>query len=194
MRRSLLRQIGTAFVLSALAIAACSSELEPGVEARNASVQEVAEQVRQAGDGEGDQFIQPGKWVSTVTFEEMTAPGMPPQAVEQMRSMMGEGQRYESCLTEEEAQKPNEEFFAGRNNQCRYERFTMRGGTIDATMRCAQGEISQVMRMEGSYSPGSYQIQMTTSFEGAPEPAAGMRMRMRVEAQRVGQCDGTEAQ
>lgn len=170
---------------AAVPIAACSQE--PGVDARNASVEEVAEQVRQAGDGES--FIRPGKWLSTVTFEEMTAPGMPPEAAEQMRRMMGEGRQYESCLTEEQVQRPSEDFFAQNNEQCRYEHFTMRGGNIDARMRCDQGEVSQVMEMDGSYSPDAYQMRMTTSFEGAPEPAGDMQMRMRVDAERVGECD-----
>jgi hypothetical protein len=191
--RKTLRQVATALILgaAALALSACGSEQEPepGVDARNASVEEVADEVRRAGDGE--RFIRPGKWVSTVTFEEMVAPGMPPQAAEQMRRMMGEGRKYESCLTEAQAQRPSEDFFAGANNQCRYEHFTMRGGRIDARMRCAQGDITQVMEMEGSYSLASYEMRMTTSLEGAPEPASGMRMRMRVQAQRVGECDGT---
>lgn len=175
-------------VAAAALLAGCSQE--PGVDARNASVEEVAEQVRQAGNGEA--FIRPGKWVSTVTFEEMTAPGMPPQVAEQMRQRMGEGRRYESCLTEEQAQRPSEDFFAQNNEQCRYEHFTMKGGNIDAQMRCAQGDFSQVMEMEGSYSPDSYQMRMTTSFDGAPEPAGDMRMRMRVDAERVGECDPAE--
>ena len=180
--------IGT---IAFIALAGCSGEQEGGVEARNASVEDVANQVREAGTEEG--FISPGKWVSTVKFKEMTAPGMPEQAVEQVRQMMGEGRKYESCLTEEEAQKPGEDFFAQNNDQCRYEHFTMRGGKIDAQMRCSQGEATQVMEMEGSYSPDSYEMRLTTRFEDAPEPASGMRLQMRVDAQRVGQCDGTEA-
>ena len=183
MKRALL--VATAL----LPIAACdsSSESEPGVEARNASVAEVADQVREAAGDES--FIRAGKWGSQVTFEEMVAPGMPPEAAEQMRKMLGEGQRVESCLTEEQAQRPSEDFFPGGNNQCRYEHFTMRDGEIDARMRCSQGEIAQIMEMEGSYSPTAYQMRMTTSLEGAPAPASGMRMKMRVEAQRVGECE-----
>lgn len=176
-----------------LGMAACNrgEPQAPGVDARNASVEEVANQVREAGDD--GRFIRAGKWVSTVTFEEMTAPGMPPEAIAQMRRMMGEGRSYESCLTEEEAQRPREDFFAGRNNECRYDHFTMRGGKIDATMRCSQGDIAQVMEMKGTYSLERYEMRMTTSLEGAPEPASGMRMRMRVESERAGECDGTEA-
>lgn len=175
-----------AILVSILApLTACGSE--PDVDARNASVEEVADQVRQASGS--DRFIRPGKWLSTVTFEEMTAPGMPPGAEEQMKSMMGAGQSYESCLTEEQVARPDEDFFAGSNNQCRYDHFTMGGGKIDARMRCGEGDISQVMAMDGTYSPDSYQMRMTTSLEGAPEPASGMTMRMRVDAKRVGECD-----
>lgn len=118
---------------------------------------------------------------------------MPPEAAQQMRQMMGDGRKYESCLSEEEAQQPNERFFAQNNSQCRYQHFTMRDGEIDAQMRCSQGEATQVMEMEGSYSPDSYEMRMTTRFEDAPAPASGMRLQMRVDAQRVGECDGTEA-
>jgi MFS family permease len=64
----------------------------------------------------------------------------------------------------------------------------MGGGTTDARMRCAQGGATQIMAMQGTYSPESYQMVMSTSLEGAPEPAGGMTMRMRVEARRVGEC------
>lgn len=177
------------FGTAALILGAC--EQEPAVEARNASVSEVADQVREAGNG--DEFIQPGRWVSKVSFEEITAPGMPPQVLRQMRAMMGDGRQYESCLTPEEAQRPREDFFARNSDQCRYEHFTMRSGEIEAEMRCSQGDITQVMQMDGSYSPDSYEIAMTTSLEGAPDPAGQMRMQMRVEAQRTGECDGTES-
>jgi hypothetical protein len=173
-------------LLPLIFLAACGPE--PDVDARNASVEEVADQVRNAGNSE--RFISPGRWVSTVTFEEMIAPGMPPQAAEQMKQMMGQGQKFESCLTEEQANRPSEEFFAGNtSNQCRYEHFTMGSGKIDAKMRCDQGQVTLVLAMEGSYSPDAYQMQMTTSFEGAPEPASGMRMRMRIDAKRAGECE-----
>lgn len=179
----------TILLAAAFPLAACSQE--PEVDARNASVEEVAEQVREAG--ESDRFIRAGQWVSTVTIDEVNAPGMPPQATQQMRSMMGEGRQFESCLTEADARRPREDFFAGTNDQCRYEHFTMRAGKIDARMRCAQGDVTQVMEMDGSYSPDSYEMRMATRLEGAPEPASGMTMKMRVEAKRIGECTAEQA-
>ena len=169
-------------------LAACGSQseraAEPDVQATNATVEEVAEQVREAGADE--QFIRPGKWLSQLRFEEMKVPGIPEGAAERMNEMIGGDKTFESCLTEEEASRPSEQFFAGKDNQCRYENFTRGGGRIDATMRCTQEGSAQVMQMEGSYSPDSYALTMTSTVEGA---AAGMRMRMRIDARRVGECE-----
>ncbi len=173
---------------SALALAACGEERD--VEARNASVEEVANQVREASSAED--FIRPGKWLSQVTYEEMTAPGMPAEVTERMQRMMGQEESYESCLTEDEAQRPREDFFAGQSNLCRYDHFSMGGGSIDAQMRCSQGELTQLIEMDGTYSPESYQMRMATRMEGGPEMASRMTMRMRVDAKRVGECDPDE--
>ena len=174
----------------ALPLAACNSE--PEVSARNASVEEVAEKVRDASGGK-DLVIRPGKWQSTVTVEDISMPGMPPEMAKQMQSAIAQNRERSSemCVTEEQARRPREEFFGGASKACRYERFEMSGGKIDATMRCAQDGITQVMEMAGSYSPESYEMRMSTKAEGAQGPAAAMTMRMRVVSRRVGECDST---
>lgn len=183
-----------AFLLIALLpLAACGRDSEPGteggpdVQATNATVEEVAEQVREASEDE--QFIRPGKWVSQVRFDEMSAPGMPAGTADRMNEMLGTGQSFESCLTEEEARRPSERFFAGGDNQCRYENFTMGGGKIDATMRCTQDGSAQTMVMQGSYSPDRYDLRMTSRIEGEQ---GDVRVRMRIDARRVGECDAAE--
>ena len=180
-----------ALLLASLPLAACNSE--PEVSATNASVEEVAKKVRDAGAGTSAGFIRAGKWSSRVTVEEVTAPGMPAELAERMKSSIGSGQSHESCLTEEEVKRPTEDFFAGKNNSCRYDHFNMGDGKIDAKMRCAQGGMNQVMEMAGTYSPDSYRMRMSTATEGGGGPAEGMSMRMRVDARRVGACDGKEA-
>lgn len=183
-------------VCLALPLAACGSGSEPAddadVQATNATVEEVAEQVREASGSE--QFIRPGKWVSTLSIEEMTAPGMPAGAAEQMQGMLGQGESFESCLTGDQASRPNEQFFAGANRQCRYENFTMGDGKIEATMRCGGEGAAQVMEMEGSYSPDSYELQMTSVAPAGPGASDDMRMRMRIEARRVGECEPAAAE
>ena len=187
-----MNQIAAAALLAcALPLAACNSE--PEVSATNASVEEVADKVADAGAGAN--FIRAGKWSSTVTMEEVSAPGMPPELAERMKGATGAaaGKTYESCLTEEEAKAPKEDFFAGKNASCRYDHFNMGGGKIDAKMRCSQGGMSQVMEMAGTYGPERYQMRMATKMEGAGGPVEGMTMKMRVDAKRVGVCDAKKA-
>jgi len=166
----------------ALPLVACGSG--PSVDEKNASVEEVAEKVREAS--RGDQFIRPGKWLSSMTIEEMNMPGMPPEAAEQMQRMLAQSQSSESCLTAEQVKQPKEEFFSGNEN-CRYDHFRMGGGKIDAAMRCQASGSTQLMQMTGNYSPDSYEMRMQSKVEGGP--GEGMTMRMKVEAKRTGECD-----
>jgi hypothetical protein len=175
-------------VASLFPLAACNSE--PDVDARNASVQDVAEQVRDATDEPG--FIRPGKWLSEVTLEDVSAPGMPDQVREQMKGMVANRTSYESCLMPEDVKRPKEDFFAG-SKECRYDHFTMGGGKIDAKMRCTTEGVTQLMELAGNYSPETYQMRMSTKAEGSGGPAWQMNMRMRVDAKRVGECDRKQA-
>lgn len=171
-------------IACALPLAGCSSD--PEVSARNASAEEVAKKVEAAG-GTGN-FFNPGQWHSTVTLEEMTMPGMPPEVAEQMKSIQGRTQTNRSCLTAEQAKRPKEDFFGGRDN-CRYERFNMGDGEIDAVMNCSEDGATQRMTMAGTYSGDAYNMQMTMqSAAGGDE--ARMGMRMRVDAKRIGACTG----
>jgi hypothetical protein len=175
-------------MMSALAVAACNKG--PQVHEENASVDEVAEKVRQATGG--GQFIKAGEWKSVTTIEEMDVPGMPSEAAAQMKAAMAKNGSHEftSCLTEEDVKQPKGKFFTG-NDQCRYDHFNMSGGKIDAAMRCdAQGSGTQVMTMTGTYAPESYSMQMSMKAEGMPGPSSGMTMKMRVDSTRIGACSG----
>ncbi len=180
-----------ALIAGMAALAACNKS--PQVDAKNASVAEVAQKVREAGaDGS---FVSPGKWQSKVTIEEFEVPGMPPEMAQRMKATMAKFQNrsFETCLTKEEAKRPKEDFFTGRNDRCRYDHFTMGGGKIDAQMRCG-GESggTQVMTMVGTYSPDAYEMRMAMTREGGPPSAAGTTMKMRIEAHRAGECTGNE--
>ena len=172
-------------IAATLALAACDSG--PNVDARNASAEEVAEQVAEAGGSEI--FVRPGKWESRVRIEEFDLPGAPPEAKTAMRGMNERAMVSESCLTPEEAKRPKEDFFAGKNKNCRYDHFTMGNGKIDAVMKCTGEGMAQTMAMQGSYSPDSYQMRMSMKADAGAGPPGGMTMTMRVDAKRVGECD-----
>jgi hypothetical protein len=170
-----------------LCLAACNKG--PDVDEKDASVGEVAQKVREAGADQS--MIRPGLWESKVTIEQLDMPGVPPEMAERMKTMMAQNQPhdFQTCLTAEDVKRPKEDFFAGKDNQCRYDHFTMGSGKIDAAMRCGGKDRAQVMQMAGTYSPETYQVQTSMNMEGAGEKTeAGMAMRMRVEARRVGEC------
>ena len=69
----------------------------------------------------------------------------------------------------------------------------MGDGKIDAKMRCDQGETVQTMEMAGTYSPEAYTMTVSSIREGGPGPGGEARMKMRMDAKRVGTCDGKTA-
>jgi hypothetical protein len=179
-------------IACALPLAACNKG--PQVNEKNASVAEVAKKVREAGGEES--FIRAGLWQSKVTIEKFEMPGMPPEMTQRMKTMMAQNQEHGSqhCLTAEDVKRPKEDFFAGKNNACRYDHFTMGGGKIDAAMHCggSHGE-SQVMQMAGTYSPDNYQVQTSMNMAGGKSSEGAMAMTMRIEAQRVGECPAKQS-
>jgi hypothetical protein len=178
-------------LVSCVALAACNRE--PQVQAKNASVEEVAKKVADAGGA--DSFVRAGKWSSTVTLDEMSAPGMPPQAAAQMKQVFARTHSVESCLTPERAKKPDPDFFSGKDNGCRYDNFTMAGGKIDMTMRCTGRHAAgagTTMHMTGTYAPDEYHMAMENRTDTGTK-AGTMVMKMHVDAKRLGECDGKAA-
>jgi len=175
-----------ACALSPFALTACSNE--PAVDARNASTEEVADKVAAAGGS--DRFVRPGKWQSRVQIEQFELPGAPAGVSNAMRGMMERSAVSESCLTPEEAKRPKEDFFAGKDKDCRYDRFNMAGGKIDAVMQCTSDGKTHNMTMQGTYNPDAYQMRMTMKADGGAAAEGGLNMTMRVDAKRVGECDG----
>lgn len=168
--------------LPLIMLAACDSS--PKVDVDNAKPSEVAEKMR---DAVGDEtFVRPGKWLSTVTVQDMTVPGMPPEFAARMKETMAKERQVETCLTAEQAKRPKGDFFAADKN-CTYDHFEMSGGKIDASMRCAHEGMSQAITMQGSYRPDEYQMTMSTRMEGAGRQS-GATMKMQVAAKRIGDC------
>lgn len=175
------------FALPLLCLAACGNE--PDIEMENASVGEVAQEMRKQGT---DRFINPGKWEQKVALLEIEAPGMPEQVRSSMKQAMAQhSQVHEVCLTEEQAKSPKEDFFAGADKNCRYEHFNWGDGKIDLKLNCKHPQATQTMAMVGSYSPDNYTMTMTATNVGGG-PAGEMVMKMKVDARRVGACDGKE--
>ena len=167
-------------------LAACGND--PEIKMENASVAEVAQEMREEGTAK---FINPGKWQQTVSVLEIEAPGMPDNVRAGMKQAMGKAQVHEVCLTPEQARSPKEDFFAGADKNCRYEHFNWGDGKIDLKLDCKHPQAVQTMAMVGSYSPDAYTMTMTATNKGGG-PMEQLVMKMKVDAKRVGACDGNE--
>jgi hypothetical protein len=173
----------------AVPLAGCGSSSGPSVNEKNATVEQISNKVS-AATAAGALRFNPGKWVSTVTVDEMTIPGLPPQAAAMMKKAIGEAHTDDKCLTPEEAKKPQANFFTNKKD-CRYDHFTMSGGSIDAKMVCSSGGQSQTFELKGNYSADSYHMAMQGNVTGGPG-GREMTMRMHVDAKHVGACTGNE--
>jgi hypothetical protein len=174
--------------LALIMLAACDSGSE--VKMENASVGEVAQEMRKQGGKEF--FVNPGQWQQTITLLEIDAPGMPPEARSMMQKAMDQVQVHKVCLTEAQAKSPKEDFFTGADKNCRYEHFNWDNGKIDLKLNCKHPQATQTMVLTGDYEPNGYVMTMTSETE-APGPMGKMTMKMKVDAKRIGACDGTEA-
>lgn len=177
-------RIGALTALALIALAGCGSK-EDKVVAENESVEEVAAKVAKA-----DLRPTPGRYEVKLTLQKMEMPGMPKEVQSMMKQQVGKVQTSMSCLTKEEADKADGEFFKPKNESgCKYKKFEMGGGTIEADMTCEQSGMTQNMRMSGTYGKEAYA--MTMDAEGKMQ-GQSMAMTMAVEANRVGECDGKE--
>jgi hypothetical protein len=175
-----------AAITPALLFTACNRE--PNIDMKNASVAEVAKKVD--AQRVSEIVVRPGKWTQTVTMETFDIPGMPESAQASVRRTMAAANTgHDICLTQAEAKRPSEDFFAGKDKNCRYERFTMKGGKIDGVMRCQSDGMTQVMELNGDYSPDHYAMRMDMRTQSERTTMGSMHMVMRVDAQRVGDCD-----
>lgn len=168
-----------------LVLAACGSK--SGVDAKNESPEAVAAKVAASG-----MTPKPGRWQATLKLESMDMPGMPAGAREEMSKAMATAKSYFTCLTPEQASKPDASFFQKSAAGCTYDHFTMAGGKIDAQMSCQPGRGPTRMTMTGSYGEELYDIKIQGS--AAMGPGRQMNIGMAVSSRRVGECDGSEDQ
>lgn len=138
----------------------------------------------------------PGQYETTVELVNFDVPGLPPQQAEAMKATMGKvsSQSSRSCLTQADADKGFEESvrqMTEKNGtmQCDFGRFDVDGGKIDAAMTCKgpQGMTSDIT-VEGTGSAEATAMHMKMVQKAAMIPGGEMRMEMKMNSRRVGDC------
>ena len=173
---------------AAIVLAACSGETDADGDGA-LSADEIA---AEAGD-----LIQPrpGQYRASLELLEFEAPGLPPQAKEQMQQVfasgLAEGNAF--CLTEEDAAAngPQEMVKNLAEGDCTMKSFNVSGNTVVADMQCPgepEGTVREV-HMEGQMSAEGSTMTMDM---GQTVPGLGdTKMKMRVTSERVGDCPAT---
>lgn len=167
------RWIGAAALLAA---AGCNQ----GESGGNMTANEVAEELA------GIQ-IQPGLWEATSQVVNVSAPNLPREV---MTQMTGERNTVRSCITPEQAARPDANFLtAQQNSNCTYRDFSMSGGQLRGSMTCTGGGMPGTMTtsMEGRYGPQSYDMTMRMETAGMPQ-GANMTIEARTTGRRIGDC------
>lgn len=125
--------------------------------------------------------IQPGMWEATITTSGIEMPGAPPQAA----AMMGNRPpvTVRRCVTPEQAASPQALLAAKKS--CRFPRYVLAGGRVDAEMVCEEGGGTMHATSTGSYTPISYDV---TTRMASSAPGMTMTMTSHAVGHRVGAC------
>ena len=134
---------------------------------------------------------QPGKYRVTMMVKNIAFPGMNGAMNDKAKTMFGStGHTSEFCLTPAEAKKGREEFFRRTaEGDCKYEKFSATGGSIDAVMVCQTGKgMTARTEMKGTFSSVRSDLTLKTQSQVPGAPGGGMAMDAQILSERIGDC------
>lgn len=125
-------------------------------------------------------YLSPGLWEMTsevsgvaMAYKDVKAPD---------KAAMGN--KFTTCITEEQAKQPPAEAFVGKadeKNSCRYDNFYMSRGRVNASMICQPG--NRAMNIDGKYTADSLDMTMELStYQGT---ADDMKLTAKLTGRRI---------
>lgn len=133
----------------------------------------------------------PGQYKQTMRITKFEVPGAPPQMAEQMKAAMGQAQENTFCLTEEMASQGFREMFdkVGDKNECKYDRFDVSGGRLDAVLQCENAhEGKGQITMAGTVGETGSDVTVSIDQTGGQAPMANTKIAMHLVSERIGDC------
>lgn len=167
-----------------LLLSACGKSEEKAGEGTPMSADEVVKKVEAVK-------LTPGQWETTIEILDMKMEGLPEGApAGMMNNMLGSKTTVKSCITKEQAEKPNADFLSAQKDaNCTYSSFDMSGGLIKAAMTCSgkdrPGELK--LNMTGKYAPDRYEMNQEMNMAGF-QPGMSMAMKSKVTGRHIGDC------
>jgi hypothetical protein len=170
--------------VAALAISACSNK---GADADGDGKISDAEAKVEMSAG-GAMAMKPGLWEVKIGFDKIDAPGIPANLQGKMKEQMGKGMTQQSCLTKEQVEKPDGDFFgAPAEANCTFDELSRSADGMKVAMTCKPGGNMVVKsKMDGKFAAETYMMSIEQSTEGTPMGA--VKMIGKIEGKRVGDC------
>lgn len=153
----------------------------------NATAEEV---MKQAAAAQEKNRMQPGEWENTFQLVSADMPGAP----EMLRKKMAEEAKKppsttRECRKAEDAKAMDFTKLAPATQGCTFPKYVMANGKVDAKMEC-KGPFGPVkMTINGTQSPSSYDMTVTTE-QTPPGGSAQSKMTIRATGKRLGECKG----
>lgn len=127
---------------------------------------------------------QPGQYESRVELLSMDIPGMPANMTGMMKGAFERSVTI--CLTPEEVEEGYKDALRkSQDGDCKYQRFSATGGSIDAEMICDTENGPMTLTMTGTGTPTTSDVTMMMKGNMGPGPGS---MSMRVRQKRIGDC------
>lgn len=168
----------TAF--AALALAGCN-QADTGPKTMEEAQEEAAKLERP----------EPGQYSQTMKVTKFEVPDAPPEMAKQMQAAMGQAQTMEFCLTEEMSQKGFEEMFKeiGKGGECKYQRFTVSGGKLDALLECESAQEGKgTITMAGTVTSQGSDVSVEVDTKNPASPMGNSTIGMQMVSKRIGDC------
>ncbi len=170
--------------VAALAMSACSDK---GADADGDGKITSAEAKAEMADGKMLK-MEPGEWETKISFSDVQAKNLPPQALAAMKTQMAKGVTSKSCMTKEQSEKPGSDIFgAPPEANCSFQEFNKSGESMTVSMTCKPAPNMVVKsKMDGTFSTTGYAMNIEQSTEGPPMGA--IKMTGKMEGKRLGDC------
>ncbi len=147
-----------------------------------------------AACGQADGELNPGNWKSTMAMSKFEIPGAPPEVAERAKTMLGQSQTTEACMSEAEAKAGVRSMSnAMQQGDCTMEDFKQGGGTMSGTMVCkgtGGGFGAPKMAMTGTYTADKVTMLMAGEITDDKLPGGKANMEMSLTSERTGECKG----
>ena len=166
--------------MGAAALAACQ-QADTGPKTAEEAQQEASQLARPV----------PGLYTQTMTITRFEVPGAPPQMAEQMKGAMGQNQTSEFCLTEEMSRQGYQEMFnaLGKDGECKYERFDVSVGKIDALLQCqSELEGKGTIALAGTVAEDGSDVTVKIDTVNPAQPMGSHAITMQMVSKRTGPC------